>query len=382
MKVKKVISGADAIAHAAKLCKVDVFPMYPITPSTLIPERISEFIFNGEIKAEMIHVESEHSAASAMVGALAAGSRTFTATSSQGLALMFEILPILAGMRLPAVMAVANRALSAPINIWNDHSDAVSVRDQGWIQLFVESSQEAFDTTIMAFKIAENKKVQLPAMVCLDGYTLTHMYEPIQIEEEKKVHNFLPDFKPRHILDPKNPKTFGPIGFPNVFMEFKHQQQEAMHSAIDVIKEVNGEFEKVFGRKYGDGLIEAYKMDGAEYAVLCQGTICGTARVVVDSLREKGVKAGLIKLKALRPFPKHELLDASKNLKALGVIDRHVSLGYQGAIASDVKNALYGSGVKVSSYIAGLGGRDVTVQHFNDVFKELSSGKKTGGWLL
>ena len=380
--MKRVISGSDAVAHAVKMCKVDVFPMYPITPSTLIPERISEFIFNGELKAEMIHVESEHSAASAMVGAAAAGARVFSATSSQGLALMFEILPILSGMRLPVVMAVANRALSAPINIWNDHSDAVSVRDQGWIQLFVESSQEAFDTTLMAFKIAENEKVQMPAMVCLDGYTLTHMYEPVEIEAEKKVHEFLPKHNPKHILDIKNPKTFGPIGFPNVFMEFKHQQQEAMHNSLDVIKAVNEEFGKTFGRKYGDGLIELYQMKDAEYAVLCQGTICGTARVVIDQLRKKGVKAGMIKLKALRPFPKHELREAAKKLKGLGVVDRHVSLGYQGAVASDVKSALAGSGTEVASYIAGLGGRDVTMDHFREVFADLKAEKKSGGWLM
>ncbi len=379
--MKEVVEASIAVAKAVKLCRVKVCPMYPITPSTHIPEKIAEFIFNGEMDAEMIHVESEHSAASAMIGSVATGVRSFTATSSQGLALMFEILPILSGMRLPCVMTVANRALSAPINIWNDHSDSVSARDQGWIQLWVESSQEALDATIQAFKISEHKDVLLPAMVNLDGFTLSHVWEPVDVPEQEKVDKFLPEFKPRDILDPENPKTFGPIGFPTHFMEFKQMQQKAMEKAEEVISEVNSEYKKRFGMGYGNGLIETYKADDAEYALIGMGSLCGTARVVVDKLRKNGLKAGLIRIRSLRPFPKKDLQKDAENLKGIAVIDRHISLGYEGPLYTDVKSALFGSDIKINSYIGGLGGRDITLQHIERTFNDLKNGKE-GGWLL
>lgn len=356
--------------------------MYPITPSTHVPERISEYVANGELNAAMVDVESEHSAASAMLGAVAAGSRCFTATSSQGLALMFEILPIISGMRLPGVMAVANRALSAPINIWNDHSDSVSARDQGWIQLWVESSQEGLDAVIQGYKISEDRKVMMPLMVNFDGFTLSHVFEPVDIPEQSKVDKFLPKFKPLHVLDPKKPVTMGPIGFPNTFMHFKQQQQEAMLNAINVIKRTNKEFKKVFGRAYGDGLLELYKMQDADYAVIGMGTLCGTARIAVDKLRKQGKKVGLIKVRCLRPFPEKELQLAIKNLKAVGVIDRHISLGQEGPLFTDIRSAIYCNDISINSYIAGLGGRDIMVKHFEKIFSDLEAGKQKGEWLF
>lgn len=379
---KRVVEASDAVAKAVKLCRVQVCPMYPITPSTHIPEKISEYVANGELKAEIIDVESEHSAASAVCGAAAAGSRTFTATSSQGLALMFELLPIISGMRLPTVMAVANRALSAPINIWNDHSDAVSTRDQGWLQFWVESSQEALDTVIQAYKISEDKSVLLPAMVNLDGFTLSHVFEPIEEPSQKQVDAFLPEFDPLYKLDPKNPLTFGPVGFPNSFMFFKKQQQEAMLWAVDLIGKTNRQFEKEFGRAYGDGLLELYKMDDAEYALIGMGTLCGTARHAIDELRKEGKKTGLIRIRTLRPFPKKELQDAMHNLQGAAVIDRHISLGSDGPLFSDVRSAIYCNDIQINGYIAGLGGRDITKEHLRKALDDLIAGKQKGEWLF
>ncbi|MCX6801073.1 MAG: pyruvate ferredoxin oxidoreductase [Candidatus Diapherotrites archaeon] len=377
---KVVISGADAIACAVKLCRPKVLPMYPITPSTLVPERLSEFVFNGEMKAEMIHVESEHSAASALYGAYATGVRGFTATASQGLALMHEILPIISASRFPAVMAVANRTLSGPLNIWNDHSDAVSERDQGWIQLYCESAQEAFDTTIMAYKIAETERVSLPVMVCIDGFALSHVYEPVQIEGQSKVDAFLPPYKPHNFLDTSDPKTFGAVAFPNSFFEFHEAEEMAMQEALKVIPKVNEEFGKAFGRKYGDGLVELVEMKNAEYALIGMGTLVGTSRVVVEEMRKQGEKVGLIKLKCLRPFPKDEILQACKKLKGLAVIDRHASLGYEGALTIDLKAALKDEKVKVEGFVAGLGGRDIDVKRLRAAVETIMKGEK-GYWL-
>jgi pyruvate ferredoxin oxidoreductase alpha subunit len=380
MVKKVVISGADAIAEAVKLCKPKVLPMYPITPSTLIPEKLSEFVFNGEMDAEMIHVESEHSAASALFGAYATGVRSFTASASNGIAYMHEVIPIISGARFPAVMAVANRTISGPINIWNDHSDSMSERDQGWIQMYCESSQEAFDTIIMSYKIAEKENVSLPVMVCIDGFSLSHVYEPMQIEDQKKVDAFLPEYKPKVFLDPKNPKTFGPIAFPDSFFEFHEQEQDAMKEALIEIQKVHKEFEKEFGRNYGNGLVELVEMKDAEYAIIANGTSVGTTRVVVEELRKQGKKVGLIKLKTFRPFPAEEIINACKNLKALGVIDRHVSLGSSGAMTLDIKSALKDKPCKVECFISGLGGRDIDTTRIKKIFETLEKGKE-GFWL-
>lgn len=348
-----------AVAEAVKLCKPVVVPAYPITPQTHIVERIADFVYDGEMDSELIDVESEHSALSAAIGAQAIGVRTFTATASQGLALMHEILFVASGMRLPIVMAIANRALSAPINIWNDHQDSIAARDSGWIQFYVESSQEALDTTIMAYKIAENKKILTPAMVCLDGFTLSHVYEPVDIPSQPEVDKFLPAYSPLYKLDPKKPISMGPIGYPNSFQYFKEDQHKAMQAAIPIIKAVNQEFKKELGRSYGNGLIEEYQLKGAEYAITAMGTVCGTARVVVDELRKKGIKVGLLKIKTFRPFPEEEIINATKNLKAIAVIDRNISLGQQGALFTEIK-AIVDSKIMINSFVTGLGGKDIT----------------------
>jgi len=379
---KKVIEASMAVAVAAKLCKPDVVAVYPITPQTHIPERIADFVYDGESDIEMIDVESEHSALSACVGAQAAGSRTFTATASQGLALMHEILFVASGLRLPIVMAVANRTLSAPINIWNDHQDSVSARDAGWMQFYVESAQEALDAVIMAYKIAENKDVLMPAMVCLDGFTLTHVYEPVDVPEQAKVNRFLPDYKPLYKLDPAKPITMGPIGFPNSFMHFKEQQHRAMINAIAVIQNTADGFKKMFKRDYGNGLIELYKMENAQYAVICMGTVCGTARHVVDEMKKKGHKVGLIKIRTFRPFPEHDLLEATKKLKGVAVLDKNISLGQQGALYTDLKAVLKNSKTIVNSFIVGLGGRDVTSCHIEEaLLRTIKSKKPIIEWL-
>jgi len=350
---------------------------------THIVERLADYINDGLLKSEMIHVESEHSAISAALGSEATGVRTFTATASQGLALMHEILFVVSGMRLPIVMAVANRALSAPINIWNDHQDSVSARDAGWIQLYVESAQEAIDTIIQAYKIAENRKVLLPVMVCLDGFTLSHVYEPVDIPEKKDVDKFLPKYNPLFKLDPEKPVTMGPIGFPNTYMDFRKETHEAMLNSMEVIKDTNKEFKKSFNRPYGNGLIETYKINDAEYAVATMGTACGTTRVVVDELRKQGKKVGLIKIKSFRPFPKEEIISCCKNIKGIAVIDKNISLGNEGALLTEFKSAFYNQKEKpvINGFIAGLGGRDITPDHIKTAFKKVENSNDIE-WLL
>ncbi len=367
-----------AAAIAVKLCEPTVIPMYPITPQTHIVERLADFINDGELNCEMLHAESEHAAISAAVGSSAAGSRTFTATASQGLALMHEVLHIVSGMRLPVVMAVANRALSAPINIWNDHQDSVSARDTGWIQLYVESAQETLDTLIMAFRIAEDHRILLPVMVCLDGFTLSHVYEPVDIPAQTEVRKFLPRFRPSIVLDPKKPVTMGPVGFPDSFMEFKKQEQDAMDAARKIIRSVASDYKKRFKRSYGNGLIETYNIRGAKTAVVAMGTICSTTRVVIDELKKKGKKVGLIKIKSFRPFPSQELRETTRNIKSLAVIDRDISLGHHGALATDVRDALFSRKIKVNGFIAGLGGRDITPK---DIKYIISSKNRENEWI-
>jgi pyruvate ferredoxin oxidoreductase alpha subunit len=378
---KKVIEASTAVAIGVKLAEPTVIGMYPITPQTHVVERLAEFINDGDMDCEMIHVESEHAAISSCLGACAAGSRVFTATSSQGLALMFEVLPIVSGMRLPIVMAVANRALSAPINIWNDHSDTIACRDSGWIQLYVESAQEALDTVLMAYKIAEDKKVLLPVMVGLDGFTLTHVFEPVDIPTRQQAKRFLPVFKPNYpVLDPKKTVTLGPVAFPDTYMEFRKELQAAMMGSSEVIKKVSKEFKSKFKREYGNGLVEGYRMNGAKYAVVAMGTACGTARVVVDELRKSGKKVGLIKIKCFRPFPEEDIISMTKSLKGIAVIDRAISYGHTGSLYCEIKAAVNNPKIKMTGFIAGLGGRDITVAHIRQAFDQI--GSKETVWLL
>ncbi len=365
--MKKIEEASKAVAEAVAMCKPEVIPIYPITPQTHNAEAMAEFIANGELDATIIHAESEHSAMSAAIGASATGVRTYTATSSQGLKYMSEVLFIASGMRLPIVMMVANRALSAPINIWNDHSDSMAERDSGWIQFYAESTQEAVDLAILCFKISE--KVLIPSMFCMDGFVLTHVYENVDLPSQKDVDGFLPKLKMPFILDPKKPVTMGPVAGPNYYMEIKKQQNEELVKSINSIKEIQKEFYAKFKRKYS--LIEPYKTEDAEKIILCMGTTCGTARTVVDSLRAEGQRVGMIKISLFRPFPRNELIkavDSCKSLKNLIVLDRAVSFGNKGILYGELRDALFGKKISIKGYIAGLGGRDITRKHIEKAF--------------
>ncbi len=356
---------ALAAAEAVALCKPDVVAAYPITPNTHIPEHLSDIVAEGRIDTDFICVESEHSALSACCGASGAGARAFTATSSQGLLYMAEIVPIVSAMRLPIVMAIGNRALSGPINIWNDHSDIMSQRDTGWISLFAADGQETIDMMIQAFKIAEHRDVMLPVNVNLDGFQLTHVVEPMFLPDQKEVDRFLPAYKPYAAVHPDNIVSMGALAMPDIFNEAMQAKDDALINSKKVILEVWKEWEEQFGRKYEP--ISAYRMDGAEVALLTLGSMGDTAEVAVDELREKGVKAGLLKLKLWRPFPTEELLEAIKGLKSLAVIDRAVSFGgVNGPVAAEIKAALYDQKERpvITNHIIGLGGRDVVVGDF------------------
>ncbi len=357
---RDIMAGSKAVATAVKLCDVDVVAVYPITPQTPIAEYIAELVANGELNAEYIKVESEHSALSACVGASATGARTFTATSSQGLALMHEVLFIASGLRLPIVMVNANRALSAPINIWNDQSDAMASRECGWIQFYVETNQEALDSVIMAYKVAENKNVLLPVMINMDGFVLTHTYEPVDIPIKEIVDEYLPKYEPVVSLDPENPVTIGPIADPDYYMEFKYSQVKALENSKEIIEKEQEEFYRLFGRKYD--LIEEYKTENADIVLVTIGSVAGTIKEVIDKLEmEKGYRVGLVRVRLYRPFPREEILRALNGADVVGVIEKNVSPGMGGgALFNDVKSALYGKGdSKIIGFVAGLGGRDI-----------------------
>jgi pyruvate ferredoxin oxidoreductase alpha subunit len=372
-----IMEGSHAIALAVKAARPNVVAAYPITPQTHIVEDISQLIADGDLEAEYVKVESEHSAMSVCIGASATGARTYTATTSQGLALMHEVLFNAAGMRLPIAMTVANRALSAPLNIWNDHQDSISERDSGWIQIYVEDNTEASDLTIQAYKIAEDKRIQVPIMVCMDGFTLTHTYEPVELLDQDLVDDFLPPYAPTDYLTVDDPKTFGMFADPNYYTEFRYQNHQALEAAKTVIAEVSREFGEVFGRDHG-GLIEEYRCDGAEYVLMAMGSVVGTLKDTVDDLRDAGIRAGAIKLRSYRPFPADDVRSALADIEAVGILDKNISLGSGGALSADVKSALYRgkSTPKVFSFIAGLGGRDIPKGMFVKMFDCMRENKK------
>lgn len=377
--MKQTVRGNEATAVAAKLCRPEVIAAYPITPSTLFPERISEYVANGELDTQFVLVESEHSAMSACIGASATGARAATCTASQGLALMHEMLFIAAGMRLPIVMPIGNRALSAPINIWCDHQDTIAELDTGWMQFYAEKNQEALDLVIMAFKIAENKKVLLPAMVGLDAFVLTHTMEVVDVPEQSEVDKFLPPFTTSaSYLDPERPATIGSFGTPEYYMEFKYAEELAMNEAQKVIDEVFAEFNKTFGREYKK--INTHKTEDADIILLTMGSMSGTARAAVDQLRNEGKKVGLAKLTVLRPFPGEELLKLLGHAKVLAVVDRNISFGYGGRVFSEVAGKFINEVKKplISNYIVGLGGRDITIKDFRDIVSDAETILNTG----
>ena len=382
--MRHVMEASHAVAESVKSVEPDVIAAYPITPQTHIVERISEFVANNEIKSEYIRVESEFSAISACLGASATGVRAYTSTSSQGLALMHEILFIVSGMRLPVCMSMVNRALSAPINIWNDHQDSISERDTGWIQLYVETGQEAYDMTIMQHKISEDKRVLLPSMVCMDGFTLSHVYEPVDILEKAQVDSFLPKYKPVHaILDPKEPLTQGPIGFPTHYMEFRKELCDAMDGSLKVIEEVMADYSKRFPVAIKDARpekyfhVEEYMMGDADVVLVAMGSVCGTIKEVIDQLRAKKVKAGLLKIITYRPFPKELIAKKLAPYKNVAIVEKALSPGLGGPLYHEIASAMYEAGAKskLRNFIVGLGGRDVRLDHVERIIDMTMSGK-------
>jgi pyruvate ferredoxin oxidoreductase alpha subunit len=363
----RTISGDVAVAYGAMLARAEVVPGFPITPQTIIIEQISEFINNGLMDADFIAAESEHSVMSVAVGSSAGGVRTFTATSSQGLALMYEMLFAAAPNRLPVVMAIANRSLGAAAGIWTEHNDSQPVRESGWLQVYVEDNQEALDMTIQAFRIAEDHQVMLPMMVCLDGFILSHVVEGVDVPEQAVVDRFLPKFVPVNVLDPRRPMMINPVTPPEYATELRYQQDRAVQASKEVIGRADEEYAQLTGRKYG-GLFEPYRLDDAEYALIGVGTWVGIARDVVDQLRAEGKKAGLIKLRYMRPFPGEDLRAVTSHLKALGTFDRSASFNGFGPVFTEVRNALYGSGLPVSDHIAGIGGRDITPEMVREMY--------------
>jgi pyruvate ferredoxin oxidoreductase alpha subunit len=382
MAIRERMSGNEATAVAMKQINPDVVAAFPITPSTEIPQYFSTFVADGAVDTEFVAVESEHSAMSACVGAQAAGGRAMTATSANGLALMWEVLYIAAASRLPIVMACVNRTLSGPLNIHNDHSDSMGARDAGWIQLYSENNQEAYDNMLMANRIAEHPDVLLPIMVCQDGFITSHAIENIELLEDEKVKGFVGEYKPEgYLLDRDNPIAVGPLDLQAHCFEHKRQQAEAMKNAKRVILEISEEFAKLTGRRYG--LFEEYKTEDAEVVTVILNSTAGTAKYVVDRLRAQGKKVGMIKPRVFRPFPVDELSAALAKFKAVAVMDKADSFNAAGGpLFTDITSALYAKGVfgpKVINYIYGLGGRDVKADDIESVYKNLlniaSSGK-------
>ena len=380
MSIRERLSGNEAVATAMKQINPDVVAAFPITPSTEIPQYFSTFVANGSVDTEFVAVESEHSAMSACIGAQAAGARAMTATSANGLSLMWEMIYIASSLRLPIVLNLVNRAVSGPLNIHNDHSDAMGVRDAGWVMLFSENNQEAYDNTLMANRIAENKDVQLPIMVCQDGFITSHSIENIELEEDSEVKKFVGEYHPEHyLLNKQEPIAVGPLDLQAYLFEHKAQQAEALKNAKKVILDVSKEFEAWTGRHYG--LFEEYKLDDAEIAIVCMNSTAGTTKYVVDNLRAKGIKAGLLKIRVYRPFPGEEVAKALSHLKAIAVLDKSDSLNaIGGALFEDVSSSMYvnNSHVPMCNYVYGIGGRDTTANDIESVYTDLIEISKTG----
>ena len=380
MSIRERLSGNEAAAIAMKQINPDVVAAFPITPSTEIPQYFSTFVSNGQVDTEFVAVESEHSAMSACIGAEAAGGRAMTATSANGLSLMWEMIYIASSLRLPIVMSLVNRAVSGPLNIHNDHSDAMGVRDSGWIMLFSENNQEAYDNLLMAHKIAENKDVLLPLMVCQDGFITSHSIENIELEDDELVKKFVGKYEPDHyLLNHKEPIAIGPLDLQSYLFEHKAQQAEAMRNAKKVIKEVSKEFEELTGRKYS--LFEEYKTEDADIVIVAMNSTAGTAKFTADKLRKQGIKAGVLKVRVFRPFPGEEIAKALANAKAVAVLDKADGLNAVGGpLFTDITSAMQVNKVSVPTvnYIYGIGGRDTKVSDLESVYTDLQEIVKTG----
>ncbi|MEM3874747.1 MAG: transketolase C-terminal domain-containing protein [Candidatus Bathyarchaeia archaeon] len=375
-----IIDTANHIAgYAAKAARVKVVAAYPITPQTTVVEKIAEFVESGEMDAEYIRVESEHSAMAACIGAAAAGVRTFTATSAHGLALMHEALHWASGARLPIVMAVVNRAMGAPWSIWPDFSDSLSQRDTGWIQFYCADNQEVFDTIIQAYRICEDERVFLPAMVCLEGFILSHTYMPVKIHDQEEIDAFLPPYKSGWILDVNNPFSHANLVSPEWYMEFRYMIQEAMENAKRLIPEIDKEYGQRFGFQHG-GLIDKYQCDDADLIICTMGTMGSEAKIAVDNLRKEGLKVGAARIRVYRPFPVEEVKKLAEQPSIIATIDRHISFGMEGFLASEIKASLYHMEDKplLAGFIAGLGGRDVTFRTIEEIAKKSLKWMKMG----
>ena len=380
MSIRERLSGNEAAAIAMKQINPDVVAAFPITPSTEIPQYFSTFVSNGEVDTEFVAVESEHSAMSACIGAEAAGGRAMTATSANGLSLMWEMIYIASSLRLPIVMSLVNRAVSGPLNIHNDHSDAMGVRDSGWIMLFSENNQEAYDNLLMAHRIAEAKDVQLPLMVCQDGFITSHSIENIELENDETVKKFVGQYNPKHyLLNDKEPIAVGPLDLQSYLFEHKAQQAEAMRNAKKVIKEVSKEFEELTGRKYG--FFEEYKTEDADIVIVAMNSTAGTAKFTADQLRKQGVKAGVLKIRVFRPFPGEEIAKALSKAKAVAVLDKADGLNAVGGpLFTDITSAMQVNKISVPTinYIYGIGGRDTKSNDIEKVYNDLQEIVKTG----
>ena len=380
MAKRERLSGNESVAIALRQINPDVFPAFPITPSTEIPQYFASFVADGKVDTEFITVESEHSSMSATIGASAAGARALTATSSCGLAYMWEELYIAASNRLPLALALVNRALSGPININCDHSDSMGARDAGWIQIYAENNQEAYDNMVQAFRISEHKDVRLPIMICQDGFITSHAVENIELLDDEVVKNFVGEYEPEnYLLNPKQPMAVGPYAITDYYMEAKRNQAEGMKKAVQVVKDIANEFATISGRQYG--LFEEYRMEDAEMAVVIIGSAAGTTKDAIDALRDKGEKVGMIKIRLYRPFPAEEIAEALKNVKAVAIMDR--AEGYTnhgGPLGADVMSALFRarSQALAVNYIYGLGGRDVRVEDMESVYEALKQIIKDG----
>ncbi len=370
--MNELLEGSQAVAEAVRLCKPGVISAYPITPQTHIVEELASIIADGKLNAQFVNVESEHSAASVVLGSVATGVRSFTATSSQGLLLMAEVVFNIAGMRLPVIMTCANRAISAPLNIWNDHQDAITVRDSGWVQMHAENIQEAIDLHIQAYRIGEAPKIMLPVMVNMDGFILTHGLEVVDMPTQEQVDSFLPAYTPLYKLDVENPLTLGPLVDPDYYMEARFAVSETHKDVLKLIPLIQAEFQRTFGRSSG-GLIEAYRLDDAQKVIVAMGSVCGTTKDVIDSLRSKGKKVGLLKIVTYRPFPIDAIYQALKDIPKVAVLEKAVSIGSYSPLLSEIRSIFSGKKKSpvISGFVIGLGGRDITIDSIKEVYKRL-----------
>lgn len=374
---KHFLSGNEAFAYGIRLAKPDVISAYPITPQTIVVERLAEMVEDGSLKSEFIHVESEHSALSCAIGASAAGARAFTATSSQGLLYMAECLPYASGGRFPIVMMNANRSTALPWNIYGDQRDSLLMMDSGWIQVYAETAQESLDLALMAYYIAEDKRVMTPLMVNLDGFVLTHTYEVVDVPSQELVEKFLPPYDTENKIHMDSPKNLGYSVGPDYNMEFKYLEHLGIKNAENVITEVESRFAEVFGRSYS-GLVDTYLCEDADYVIITLGTIAGLCRETADLLRAEGIKAGVLRLRYIRPFPNSQVAEALRKAKAVGVLEKDISFGNEGTIYTNVNSALHKARLNIPSYnfIGGLGGRDITKENIEEAYKHIINGGK------